>query len=148
VLTEETVQAASEAGAQFALAPGLNPSIVKRASELQLPFLPGVATPSEIELALSLGCHTLKFFPAELLGGAEMIKAFCAPYGPTGIRFIPTGGVSLDNLESYFACPHVAAVGGTWLARKDDLAGNNWAEIRQRCEVAMETVRRIRKTLK
>jgi len=145
VLTRENVRAASQAGAQFALAPGLNPHIVKLAAEFELPFVPGIATASEVELALSLGCRMLKFFPAELLGGVEMIKALSAPYGHTHVRFIPTGGVNPANLESYLACKHVAAVGGTWLAKNEDLAGNKWGEIRRRCEVAVETERRTRR---
>lgn len=147
VLTRETAVAAKEAGAKFALAPGLNPVTVKCAAELDLPFMPGVATPSEVELALSLGCRMLKLFPAALLGGVEMLNALLGPYGHTGVMFIPTGGVSPANLESYLNCKGVAAVGGTWLAKKEDLAAGNWTEIQQRCAVAVETVRCSRLTL-
>lgn len=144
VLSRETLEAARAAGAKFALAPGLNPETVKNAAELGLPFMPGVATPSEVELALSLGCRTLKFFPAELLGGVKMIDALLAPYGHTGARFLPTGGVGPSNLESYLQCNGVAAVGGTWLAKKEDLEAGRWDEIRQRCRAAVEIVRRLR----
>ncbi len=144
VLTRETAVDAKEAGARFALAPGLNPAIVKCAEELGIPFMPGVATPSEVELALGLGCRMLKLFPAELLGGVEMLNALLGPYGHTGVSFIPTGGVSPANLDAYLACKGVAAVGGTWLAKKEDLAGGKWAEIQRRCAEAVETVRRRR----
>jgi 2-dehydro-3-deoxyphosphogluconate aldolase/(4S)-4-hydroxy-2-oxoglutarate aldolase len=144
VLSSKNVEMALKAGARFAVAPGLNRDVVKAANDLGLPFMPGVATPSEIELALSLGCRTLKFFPAELLGGVEMIRALIAPYAHTGVRFIPTGGVNPMNLESYLSCQGVVAVGGTWLARKEDMAEGKWQEIQKRSRVAMETVHRVR----
>lgn len=144
VLSRETAKAAMAAGARFALAPGLNPATVEGAADLGLPFMPGVATSTEVELALSLGCRMLKFFPAELLGGVKMLEALLAPYAHTGVRFVPTGGVGPSNLEAYLGCKGVAAVGGTWLAKKEDLAAGRWAEIQQRCKTAVETVRRLR----
>lgn len=144
VLTLENLQTAQACGARFALAPGLNPNVVQHAVSLGLPFVPGVATPSEIEQALALGCTTLKFFPSEQLGGVKMLEAMFGPYGQTGLRFVPTGGVNAANLESYLKCPAVAAVGGTWLAKKEDLAAGQWDAIRERCGVAVEVVRRIR----
>jgi 2-dehydro-3-deoxyphosphogluconate aldolase/(4S)-4-hydroxy-2-oxoglutarate aldolase len=144
VLTQENLKAAVEAGARFAVAPGLNLKIVELARNLNVPFIPGVATASEIELALGAGSRILKFFPAELLGGVNMLNAMFSPYGHTGVRFIPTGGVSPANLEAYLRCPAVAAVGGTWLAKQSDLAGNKWDEIRKRCVAAVETVQRVR----
>jgi len=144
VLTGENLQAAKAAGAHFAFAPGFNPKTVSQARDLGMPFVPGVATPSEIEQALSQGCGTLKFFPAEGSGGVSMLNAFAAPYQHTGVRFVPTGGVSPDNLEAYLACKIVAAVGGTWIAKKKDLAAANWLEIRRRCEAGVATVRRVR----
>jgi 2-dehydro-3-deoxyphosphogluconate aldolase / (4S)-4-hydroxy-2-oxoglutarate aldolase len=144
VLTRENLQAAKAAGARFGVAPGLNPQIVNEARDMGLPFIPGVATPSEVEQALALGCTTLKFFPAEVLGGVAMLNALAGPYAHTGVKFMPTGGVNPANLESYLACKVVAAVGGTWLAKKDDLASGNWQEIQRRCEAAGEIVRRAR----
>jgi len=148
VLTQANLQAAVSAGARFAVAPGLNPDTVKQARELGLPFVPGVATPSEVEQAMALGCSTLKFFPSEPMGGVEMLNALGAPYGHTGVKFVPTGGVTPANLESYLACKVVAAVGGTWLAKKEDLAAGNWPEIQRRCEAAVETLRRARSAAK
>ena len=144
VLTIENLKSARDAGAAFAVAPGLNPEIVKAAAALQLPFMPGVATPSEVEGALSLGCRTLKFFPAEALGGLDMLNALLAPYGHTGIRFMPTGGVTTANLSKYLACKGVSAVGGTWLAKKEDMAEGHWGEILKRCKSSMEIVRSVR----
>lgn len=144
VLTPANLQAAKASGAAFAVAPGLNPQIVREAQQLGLPFAPGVATPSDIELGLSLGCKLLKFFPAEALGGVGMLEALSAPYRHTGLRFMPTGGVTSANLENYLAVDTVAAVGGTWLARKEELSTGNWSEIQSRCQAAVRVVRRLR----
>ncbi len=144
VLTEDNIAAALHAGATYIVAPGLNPAIVKRAQGLNLPIVPGVATPTDIEAALVLGCKLLKFFPSEALGGVPMLEALSAPYKHTGVRFVPTGGVNTENLERYLRVPTVAAVGGTWIAKKDDLAAGNWAAIRDRCKAAMEIVAKVR----
>ena len=144
VLTAANVDAAKSSGAAFAVAPGLNPQTVKYAQTAGLPFVPGVATPSDIELGLSLGCKFLKFFPAESNGGVGMLEALSAPYKHTGLRFMPTGGVNPANLESYLKLDTVAAVGGTWLARKEDLAAGKWDDVRARCKAALEIVAKAR----
>jgi len=144
VLTPANLEAAKASGAAFAVAPGLNPQIVKLAQQMGLPFVPGVATPSDIELGLALGCKLLKFFPAEALGGVPMIEALSAPYKHTGVRFMPTGGVNPDNLETYLKLDTVAAVGGTWVAKKEDLTAGKWDDIRRRCQAALEIVAKAR----
>jgi 2-dehydro-3-deoxyphosphogluconate aldolase/(4S)-4-hydroxy-2-oxoglutarate aldolase len=144
VLTLANLEAAKNSGAAFGVAPGLNPDIVGRARKIGLSFVPGVATPSDIERALGLGCALLKFFPAEALGGVAMLAALSAPYQHTGARFMPTGGVTSKNLESYLKLDTVAAVGGTWLARREDLLSGKWTEIRARCEEAVDIVERAR----
>jgi 2-dehydro-3-deoxyphosphogluconate aldolase/(4S)-4-hydroxy-2-oxoglutarate aldolase len=140
VLTEANLETALACGASFAVAPGLNPRIVRRAQELRLPFIPGVATPTDIEAALDLGCKLMKFFPAEALGGIAMLEAVSAPYKHAGVRFMPTGGVTMANLGAYLALDAVATVGGTWLAKKDDLAGGKWKDISQRCRASLDVV--------
>jgi 2-dehydro-3-deoxyphosphogluconate aldolase/(4S)-4-hydroxy-2-oxoglutarate aldolase len=144
VLTLANLEAAKASGAAFAVAPGLNPQIVNQARQLGLPFVPGVATPSDIEAGLALGCTLLKFFPAEAMGGVAMLEAISAPYKHTGVRFMPTGGVTAANLETYLKLSTVATVGGTWLAKKDDLAAGKWDEIRTRCQAAVQVVHRVR----
>ncbi|HOW65783.1 MAG TPA: bifunctional 4-hydroxy-2-oxoglutarate aldolase/2-dehydro-3-deoxy-phosphogluconate aldolase [Candidatus Paceibacterota bacterium] len=144
VLTTANLEAARNSGAAFAVAPGLNPQIVRQAADLGLPFIPGVATPSEIELGLAMGCKMLKFFPAEALGGVPMIEALSAPYKHTAIRFMPTGGIQPGNLESYLRVATVAAVGGTWIAKKEDLAGAQWEAIRGRCQAARAMAAKVR----
>jgi 2-dehydro-3-deoxyphosphogluconate aldolase/(4S)-4-hydroxy-2-oxoglutarate aldolase len=125
----EEVEAAKSAGAQFAVAPGFNPTIVRKAHELDLPFFPGVCTPSDIEAALECGCEILKFFPAEQCGGLKMIQALYGPYKHRGVRFVPTGGVDADNLAEYLAHPAVIAVGGSWLVAAPLIKAKSWDEI-------------------
>ncbi len=144
VITPDNLEAAKDCGAQFALAPGLNSAIVTKAQELDLPFVPGIASPSDIEHALWLGCSTLKFFPAEALGGLGMLKALAGPYGHTGVKFVPTGGVNAGNLADYLASTVVAAVGGTWIASKDLIAQGNWSEVTARCKAVAKTVASVR----
>jgi 2-dehydro-3-deoxyphosphogluconate aldolase / (4S)-4-hydroxy-2-oxoglutarate aldolase len=137
ILTIENLEAAKDSGAAFAVAPGLNPQIVRHARQLGLPFIPGVATPTDIEQALSLGCRLLKFFPAEALGGVAMLEAMAAPFRHVGLRFMPTGGINPDNLASYLKLDIVAAAGGSWLAKSDDFSSGNWDGISQRCREAL-----------
>lgn len=144
VLNVANLEAAESSGAAFAVAPGLNPETVKLARAIGLPFVPGIATPSDIELGLSLGCKLLKFFPAEANGGVGMLEALSGPYKHTGLRFMPTGGVNTTNLESYLKLDTVAAVGGTWIAKKEDLANGNWDEVRARCQAALAIVAKAR----
>lgn len=140
VLTVENLEAAKDCGAKFAVAPGFNPEIVKRAQEIGLPFVPGVCTPSDIEGALALGCKALKFFPSEAMGGLGMIKALSGPYLHTGMRFVPTGGVTIKNLPDYLANPAVVAVGGTWVAKKDAIAAGDWDGVCANCKEIAEVV--------
>ncbi len=140
ILTKENLAAAIDAGARFGVAPGLNPDILAEANRRGLPFVPGVVTPSEIEQALSLGAKLLKFFPAEASGGIPMIKVLSGPYAHTGVRFVPTGGVSASNLAEYLAVPAVACVGGTWIASKEAIAAKKWAEIAENCRAAVRIV--------
>ena len=142
VVTAENLRSAIGAGAQFGVAPGLNPEIVEQADHGGLPFVPGVCTPSEIERAMFLGCTLLKFFPSEALGGAATIQAMTAPYAHLKLQLMPSGGVTLENMAGYLRTAMVAAVGATSIARADDLASGNWAEIRSRCRAGGGNCRR------
>jgi 2-dehydro-3-deoxyphosphogluconate aldolase / (4S)-4-hydroxy-2-oxoglutarate aldolase len=145
ILTLESLEAAKAGGAAFGVAPGLNPQIVRHARQLDLPFIPGVATATEIEQALSLGCRLLKFFPAEALGGVTMLEALVAPFRHTGVRFMATGGVSMANLAAYLKLDFVAAAGGSWLAKADDLSRGKWDEVRQCCRETLALVTEARR---
>ncbi len=132
VLSVENLEKARDAGAKFGVAPGLNPEIVNYAHRIGLPFIPGVATASEVEQGLSLGCRTLKFFPAGAMGGPSTLKALSGPYAHTGVRFMPTGGVKIENMQQYLKMDAVAFVGGTWIAPKPDINKGEWEKIRER----------------
>jgi 2-dehydro-3-deoxyphosphogluconate aldolase/(4S)-4-hydroxy-2-oxoglutarate aldolase len=131
-------------GVAFGVSPGINPEIVKEALRCGLPFAPGIATPSEVELALSLGCRVMKFFPAEGMGGLSFLKSMDAPYKHLGLRYIPLGGVSQDNLADYAAVKQILAIGGSWIANKELIKANNWQEIKERARAARDTWKRIR----
>lgn len=129
VTTKEEATLAKDSGAQFAVAPGLNPNIVSFAQEIGLPFFPGVSNPSDIETAMELGCSLLKFFPAEAAGGIPMLKALYGPYKHRGIEFIPTGGISEKNFNDYLSTPGVLAIGGSWLVKSNLINNKKWDEI-------------------
>jgi 2-dehydro-3-deoxyphosphogluconate aldolase/(4S)-4-hydroxy-2-oxoglutarate aldolase len=126
VTTIQEVKDAKQAGAQFAVAPGFNPRIVEMAQELHLPFFPGVCTPGEVEAALEKDCRILKFFPAGIMGGPAMVKALYGCYAHRGVRFIPTGGVTAQNVNEYLSHESVIAVGGTWIVEKAILKAKDW----------------------
>ncbi len=144
LLDQDQVLRAKDAGAVFGLAPGLNPQIIAAAREIGLQFSPGVMTPSEVELALSLDCKLLKFFPAEVAGGVNMLKALSGPYAHTGVKFIPTGGVSSGNLTDYLKLPVVAAIGGSWMVDKQLVSEGKWADITRITREAIDSANAAR----
>lgn len=129
LLDADQLKRAKDAGARFAVAPGLNEKVVTASLKLGLTFIPGVMTPSDVERGLGLGCKLQKFFPAETAGGVPMLKALAGPYGHTGVKFIPLGGVTPKNAAEYLALPIVAAVGGSWLCDRKLIAARNWSAI-------------------
>ena len=156
LLTVDNVKAAADAGAQFGVSPGLNEVVLAAANKNQMPFFPGVLTPTddpagppvrslrhfdeekaavlgdaqiEADRALNIGCKYLKFFPAEPAGGAAMLKALAAPFAHTGVKFLPTGNINATTLANYLALLQVAAVGGSWMAEKKLVAEKVWGKI-------------------
>jgi 2-dehydro-3-deoxyphosphogluconate aldolase/(4S)-4-hydroxy-2-oxoglutarate aldolase len=129
VLEPEQARRAADAGATFALAPGLNERVVEAAGKVGILMFPGIMTPSEVERGLALGCRVQKFFPAELMGGAAMLKTLEGPYAHTGVKFLPTGGIGLGNMKAYLERPSVAAIGGSWMVEKTLLAAGDWGAI-------------------
>ena len=138
ILNLRDLDRAFDAGAKFAVAPGFNPTVVKAAVSAGRAFAPGVCTPSEVEQAMELGCRLLKFFPAEAAGGVKMLKSIIAPYRHLGISFMPTGGVTTANAADYLALKEVAAVGGTWLGKSDEIKAGNWSGIAATVKAAAE----------
>lgn len=128
----EHIQQAYDAGAQFALSPGISSNLIEKSEHLALPFMPGVMTPSDIMLGLEYGLNEFKFFPAQQAGGINMLKAFSGPF--PGVKFCPTGGISKDNFQDFLALNNVMAVGGSWLCTKDFMAKRDWLSIQALAE--------------
>lgn len=127
VLTEDDLNAAIEAGARYALSPGGTPKLMKAARDAKIPFIPGVATSSEIMRGLDLGYTHFKFFPAEQMGGVAALRA---QYGPLpSAKFCPTGGITPEKASAYLALPNVLCVGGSWIAPTDKIKAQDWAAI-------------------
>ena len=143
VVTPEQARQCLDLGVSFGVAPGFNPETVRLFAEGDVPFIPGVLSPSEIESAYAHGCTLLKFFPAEAAGGTKMLRALAAPYESLGLRFCPTGGVSLANMNEYLALPQVFAVGGSWLATKQQIAERRWSLITQQAREALARAREV-----
>lgn len=138
VVTLEQARRAVDAGSRFALAPGTDPETIEYFQQRKIPFVPGVMTPSDIQSAVKAGCTSLKFFPAGAAGGPTLLKTMSAPYASLGVKFCPTGGVSLDNMNTYLSMPEVFAIGGSWLATKAQIAGKDWSAITKQVEEALE----------
>jgi 2-dehydro-3-deoxyphosphogluconate aldolase/(4S)-4-hydroxy-2-oxoglutarate aldolase len=120
-------KAVAGAGAKFVVTPGFNPKTVQWCLDNDVPIFPGIATPTDLEMALEMGINVVKFFPAERNGGIAMLKALQGPYG--GIRFIPTGGINSQNIADYLALPSVVACGGSWMVKSDMIAGGQFDQI-------------------
>lgn len=140
VLTVDQVEQVAEAGAAFAVAPGMNSKIVAKAKEIGLPFAPGICTPSDIEAALEHGCRLMKFFPAESMGGLKHLKNISAPYNHLGLQFIPLGGLSQDNMVAYLASSDVIGIGGSWIAKRESIKAHDWATITANAKAATDAV--------
>jgi 2-dehydro-3-deoxyphosphogluconate aldolase/(4S)-4-hydroxy-2-oxoglutarate aldolase len=140
LLRASDVAAAAAAGAKFLVSPGTTPQLAGAALATELPYLPGVATPSEIMAARALGVCVMKLFPAAALGGTALLRAL-APVFP-GIAFCPTGGIDEASAEEYLALPNVPMIGGSWMAPRDAIAAGEWHHIRRLAERAAAIGRR------
>ena len=142
VLTIDQVDHAVAAGAKFIVSPGFDPEIVDYCLEKEIPVFPGCITPSEVAQAVKRGLKVVKFFPAEQFGGVATIKAMAAPY--VGLKFMPTGGVSAKNLESYLSCDKIIACGGSWMVKGDLVKAGKFDEIKTLTEEAVKLAASIR----
>ena len=142
VLTIEQVDRAVAAGAKFIVSPGFDPEIVDYCLSKEIPVFPGCITPSEVAQAVKRGLKVVKFFPAEQFGGVATIKAMAAPY--VGLKFMPTGGVSAKNLESYLSCDKIVACGGSWMVKGDLVKAGKFDKIKAMTEEAVKLVAEIR----
>jgi 2-dehydro-3-deoxyphosphogluconate aldolase/(4S)-4-hydroxy-2-oxoglutarate aldolase len=144
VLTPSQVRDVVSAGADFAVSPGLNPNVVAEAQKQEIPFAPGICTPSDIEAAVELGCRVLKFFPAEPSGGMKYLQSAAAPYSHFGIRYIPLGGLNEQNMADYLRSELILAVGGSWIAPREWIHEGKWDEITSRVRQAREKIDQAR----
>ncbi len=144
MLFPEQVEEIVKIGGHYGVSPGLNREIVNKAQSLGLPFAPGIATPSEIESAISLGCRVLKVFPAEPLGGVSYLKAMNAPYRHLGLSYLPLGGLSEENMKDWLEMPEILAIGGSWIAPAHLIFEKNWDEIARRADRAVKILHEVR----
>jgi 2-dehydro-3-deoxyphosphogluconate aldolase/(4S)-4-hydroxy-2-oxoglutarate aldolase len=142
VLTVDQAKRAVAAGAKFIVSPGFNAKVVKYCVDNDIPVTPGIQTPTEVEMALEFGLKVVKFFPAEAAGGLKMIKALAGPYVNT--YFMPTGGINMDNAPDYLKYEKIWAVGGSWIAKKDEIAAGKFEDIKVKAEEAAALVKMIR----
>ena len=142
VLTVQQAEQAIRAGAQYIVAPGFDAAVVDWCQKRGVPVLPGVATPTEINMALARGVKLLKFFPSEEIGGMRMLKALHAPYQQ--VQFIPTGGIKAHNLAEYLVLPNVVACGGSWMATGSMISEGKFDEITRLSREARAIVQRAR----
>lgn len=142
VLTVEQAEQAVEAGAKFVVSPGFGVEVVDWCLDHDVPVLPGVVTPTEIMMALEKGIRIVKFFPAEAYGGVATIKALSAPFG--GVKFMPTGGITPQNLATYLALPAVHAVGGSWMVEGKLITAGRFDEVQRLAAEACAIVEQAR----
>ncbi|GGP37628.1 bifunctional 4-hydroxy-2-oxoglutarate aldolase/2-dehydro-3-deoxy-phosphogluconate aldolase [Shewanella saliphila] len=137
ILTTEQADQAIDAGVDFIVSPGFNPRVVQHCLDKGMPIIPGVNNPSLVEQAMEMGLKTLKFFPAEPSGGVNMLKALTAVYP---VKFMPTGGVNPDNIDTYLNIPAVLACGGTWMVPTSLIDSGQWDEIGRLVSVAVANI--------
>ena len=142
VINVEQAREAVEAGAKFIVSPGSDADVIREAGKLGVPIVPGVVTPSEIMAGLKLGIKVFKFFPAETFGGLKAIKALAGPFPQ--IKFIPTGGISLSNVEEYIKNPKIQAVGGSWMVSSAMIDAGEYDEITAKSAAATALFKQIR----
>jgi len=134
VITVDQVDRCVDAGAQFLVSPGFDDDVVARAQHHDVAILPGVATATDIQRALRAGIDVLKFFPADRLGGLDTIAALAAPF--TGVRFVPSGGVSASNAADYLRHPAIFAVSGSWMATRTAIAARDFDTVVELSRIA------------
>lgn len=127
VLTVDHAKAAVDAGARFLVSPGFGPKVVEWSLANQVPIIPGVITPTEIQMALEYGLKVVKFFPAGSFGGTKTLKSLASVYG--GLRFVPTGGIDAGNIGEFLAIKAVAACGGSWICTNELIKAGDWAKV-------------------
>ena len=144
VISKEQVDKILDLGTNIIISPGFQTNMLEYAKNKSYDYIPGVATPSEIEQCLSYGHKYLKFFHAGVFAGIEWLKGVGAVYSHTGVKFMPLGGVSINNVLEYLKQPNVFACGGSWLCSRDILKEKNWTEMKNRFKKASDLIKQIK----
>ena len=144
ILSIAQLNSSIQSGALFGVAPGLDLDVVKKAQELKFPFAPGICTPSDIQMAIKCGCTILKFFPAEYSGGIKYLESIAAPYIQNKLKFIPLGGINMNNAVKYLKSESILAIGGSWIAQSSLIQTKNWKEIQNRALEIKNLIRQVK----
>lgn len=144
VISPEQADRIIDLGTNVIISPGFQPVMLEHAKKKNYDYIPGVATPAELEQCLAYGYRYIKFFHAGVFGGIEWLKGISSVYSHTGVKFMPLGGVSVDNVMEYLKQPNVFACGGSWLCSRDLLSSKNWAEIKKRFEKASNLIKEMK----
>lgn len=143
IINVEQAKKAIEAGAKFIVSPGLSVEVIKYCQEQNIPIIPGCITPSEIMTAISCGLELVKFFPAKEFGGLSTMKALSAPFSQ--IKFMPTGGISLENLKEFISSKFIVACGGTYMVKENLINEENYEEITKLSQQSIDIIKEVRK---
>ena len=138
VLTREDVDRAADAGARFIVSPGFAPDVVARSVQLGLTVIPGISTATELQAAVAAGVSHVKLFPAEIVGGLQLLKALAGPF--PDVKFMPSGGLTLQNMTGYLQNPAVFAVGGSWMVPQTAMASRRFSEVAKLCAETRDMV--------
>ena len=147
VLTSDQLEKSIQSGASFAVAPGLDPKLVVKANGFGFPFAPGICTPSELQMAISLECKVLKFFPSEPMGGIKYLRSMAAPFTHLDIKYIPLGGIGIDTVSNYLNSELVLCIGGSWIAKRKMINDNNWEQIEKNSRNVKKIIEKTKKDL-
>lgn len=143
VLNIEQVERVVDLGTNIIISPGFQPAMLEYAKNKNYHYIPGAATPAEVEQCLAYGYKYIKFFHAALYGGINWIKSIAPVYKHTGVKFMPLGGVNIDNVKEYLQNEYVFACGGTWLCPRNLIEEKNWKEIKRRFEEANKLIKEL-----
>lgn len=132
ILTTDQLLQVKDNGAHFGVSPGLNKRVLQYAEEIDFSFAPGIATPSDLDCAIDMGCRFVKFFPAEGMGGVNYLKSISAPFNHLDVKYFPLGGINSNNMNEYLNIDNVIAIGGSWIVKDQLVLNKQWKEITKR----------------
>lgn len=140
VIEPDQVSMVQDSGAAVAVSPNLSTRVLEEASSKKMPFVPGVATPTEIGMGIEMGLDTFKYFPAEMIGGMRYLKRVNAPYAHKNIQFIPLGGITASKINEYTQEPFILALGGSWISDKEIIKTKDWNQITENALLAKASI--------